>query len=127
MTSNIASRIIYELSETKEGLAPSEILKNINDKNIRLQHLNYYLKELVKSNILKKEDNKYILIKKTFMANGSAVVEFQDKLLILECPYFGSGCRRCHNGELKGKCLFVEGLPESLKSLFENAITHTGT
>lgn len=124
MKSNIASRIIYELSEEKKGLTPAKILKNINDKNILPQHLHYYLKELIKSNILKKENGTYILIKKTFTANGSAVIEFENKLLILECPYFGSGCNRCHNGELKGKCLFVEGLPKSLKSLFENAISH---
>ena len=123
--SNLGSRIIYELSKCN-GLTNAELVRTIHNKNILPQNVNYYLKALVKSNILKKEGKKYILIKKTFLINGSAVVEFQNKLLILECPYFGNKCKRCNgNKQLNEKCLFIDKLPKSLKNLFENVISPT--
>ena len=122
---NLGSRIVYELSKC-ESLSNAELVRIINDKNILPQHINYHLKTLVKFNILKKAGKKYILIKKTFLINGSAVVEFQNKLLILECPYFGNKCKRCNgNKQLDEKCLFIDKLPISLKNLFQNGIANT--
>ena len=121
---NLGSRIIYELSNSN-GMTIAELSQIINDKNTLPQHINYYLKSLVKSNVLKKQGNKYILIKKTFLINGSAIVEFQNKLLILECPYFGNGCKRCNGNNQGEKCLFIDMLPKSLKNLFQNGIANT--
>jgi len=121
---NLASRILYELSNG--SLTNKELVKIINNKDTLPQHINYHLKALVKSNVLKKEGNRYILIKKTFLINGSAVVEFKNKLLILECPYFGNGCKRCNGNKQPGeKCLFIDKLPKSLKNLFENGLANT--
>lgn len=117
MKNNLASRIIFELSEEKEGLTNSEIIKKIGNKKIFPQNINYYLKDLLKFKIISKHGNKYKLIRKTFLVNGIAVVEFEDKLLILECPYFGTACDGCNNEQ--GKCRFIENLPDCIKNSFE--------
>jgi len=117
---NLASRIIFELSKDKDGLTNAELLRAINDRKLTAQLLNYYLNEFVKTKVLKKSGTKYILLRTTFIINGSAVIEFNDKLMFLDCPYYGNECKQCLDNHLEEgeSCLFIEGLPDFLKKIF---------
>ncbi len=116
---NLASRIISELSKEKDGLTNAELLKVINDKKLTHQNLKHYLDDLVKDKVIRKSGTKYLLLRKTFIVKGSAVIEFKDKLLFLDCPYFGNKCKVCNNNHIGGEtCYFIDDLPDFLKEKF---------
>lgn len=115
---NMSSRIILALNNAGEGLTNGEILKSIScDDTASPQLINHYLKEMTKLEVLIKYGTKYELKQKTFIINGTAVAEFQNRLVIMECPYYGTDCKRCHNGN-DTPCLFTQNLPESIKGIF---------
>ena len=119
MKRNLVSRTINELSEWDDGLTNAELLKIINDKKLTHQLLKYYLDDLTKDKIIKKSGTKYILLRKTFIVKGSAVIEFENKLVFLDCPYFGNECKCCNNNHINGgDCLLMNDLPDVLKEKF---------
>jgi len=117
MKKNTASRIIFELSKEKDGLTNSEIEGIIGDKDLTYNHLKYYLDEFVKTKVLKKSGTKYILLRKSFIINGSAIVDYKDKMMFLDCPYYGNKCKQCYNNisNGEGSCLLVNDLPKFLQ------------
>lgn len=119
---NLASRIINELSlefVEKDGLTNAELLKVINDKKLTHQNLKHYLDDLIKDKVIRKSGTKYILLRKTFIVKGSAVVEFENKLMFLDCPYFGNKCKICDNNHIGGEsCYLIDDLPDFLKEKF---------
>lgn len=120
MRKNIKSRIIHELSKEKKGLTNAEILNKMNNEKLTRHHLKYHLNGMVNTKIIEKSGTKYLLLRKSFIIKGSAVLEFKDKLIFLDCPYFGNECKICNdNPRNKGqKCLFIDDLPDFLKELF---------
>lgn len=118
MTTHISSNILLELGKN-DFLSNHEILRRLKNKRITRQNLKYYLDKFVELKIIRKIGINYQLIRKTFIINGRAIIEFDNKLLFLDCPYYGSQCTICKDNHLEQKCMYTEELPEFLKKRFE--------
>ena len=123
---SLSSRIVYELSREPEGLTNAEILQAIGDKKLTHQTLWYYLRNLMDDKVISKRGTIYKLLRKTFIVKGSAVVEFEDKLLFLDCPYYGNDCKLCVNNYMNGDdCKFLEDCPDFVKEKFLKVCSNT--
>lgn len=123
MKKKIASRIVYELSKTSNGLTIAELLKKINDKQLTRQNVMYHINQFIDEDVIARHGTVYKLLRKTFIVNGCAVIEFEDNLTFTDCYYYGNTCKRCYNTHLNPneRCQFIEDLPDFLRVAFNES------